>query len=102
MLTVSEQSRRMEEMMKLYAMQTGGKEQAPLFPLEYTLLLNTASPLISKLTALVAEGAPEDAPGKAELIAEQIWRLSVLAQRKFTADELKNFLAGSFDILTKL
>lgn len=102
MLTVSEQSRRMEEMMKLYAMQTGGKEQAPLFPLEYTLLLNTASPLISKLTALVAEGAPEDASGKAELIAEQIWRLSVLAQRKFTADELKNFLAGSFDILTKL
>ena len=102
MLTVSEQSRRMEEMMKLYAMQTGGKEQAPLFPLEYTLLLNTASPLIPKLTALVAEGAPEDASGKAELIAEQIWRLSVLAQRKFTADELKNFLAGSFDILTKL
>lgn len=102
MLTVSEQSRRMEEMMKLYAMQTGGKEQAPLFPLEYTLLLNTASPLISKLTALVAEDALEDASGKAELIAEQIWRLSVLAQRKFTADELKNFLAGSFDILTKL
>ena len=33
MLTVSEQSRRMEEMMKLYAMQTGGKEQRP-FPLE--------------------------------------------------------------------
>ena len=56
----------------------------------------------AKLTALVAEGAPEDASGKAELIAEQIWRLSVLAQRKFTADELKNFLAGSFDILTKL
>ena len=44
----------------------------------------------------------QDASGKAELIAEQIWRLSVLAQRKFTADELKNFLAGSFDILTKL
>ena len=49
--------------------------------MEYTLLLNTASPLISKLTALVAEGAPEDASGKAELIAEQIWRLSVLALR---------------------
>ncbi len=102
MLTVSEQSRRMEEMMKLYAMQTGGKEQAPLFPLEYTLLLNTASPLISKLTALTAEGAAEDAAGKADLIAGQVWRLSVLAQRKFTADELKDFLAGSFDILEKL
>lgn len=102
MLTVSEQSRRMEEMMKLYAMQTGGKDQAPLFPLEYTLLLNTASPLIPKLTALTAEGVAEDAAGKADLIAGQVWRLSVLAQRKFTADELKDFLAGSFDILEKL
>jgi molecular chaperone HtpG len=102
MLTVSEQSRRMEEMMKMYAMQTGGKDQAPLFPLEYTLLLNTASPLISKLADLTAEGAGEDAAAKAKLIAGQIWQLSVLAQRKFTAEELKTFLAGSFDILAKL
>jgi molecular chaperone HtpG len=102
MLTVSEQSRRMEEMMKMYAMQTGGKDQVPLFPLEYTLLLNTASPLISKLADLTAEGAGEDAAAKAKLIAGQIWQLSVLAQRKFTAEELKTFLAGSFDILAKL
>ncbi len=102
MLTVSEQSRRMEEMMKMYAMQTGSKDQAPLFPLEYTLLLNTASPLISKLADLTAEGAGEDAAAKAKLIAGQIWQLSVLAQRKFTAEELKTFLAGSFDILAKL
>ncbi len=102
MLTVSEQSRRMEEMMKMYAMQTGGKDQAPQFPLEYTLLLNTSSPLISKLADLTAEGAGEDAAAKAKLIAGQIWQLSVLAQRKFTAEELKTFLAGSFDILAKL
>ena len=102
MLTVSEQSRRMEEMMKMYAMQNGDRNAAPTFPLEYTLLLNTASPLMTKLADLTAEGTTEDEKGRAELIAGQVWQLSVLAQRKLTADELKSFLAGSFAILGKL
>ena len=88
--------------MKMYAMQNGDRNAAPVFPLEYTLLLNTASPLMTKLADLTAEGTTEDEKGRAELIAGQIWQLSVLAQRKLTADELKSFLADSFDILSKL
>lgn len=102
MLTVSEQSRRMEEMMKLYALQAGGKDEAPAFPLEYTLLINTASPLITKLTALTDEGAPETDTARAQTIATQVWRLSVLAQRKLTAEELTEFLTGSFELLERL
>ena len=102
MLTVSEQSRRMEEMMKMYAMQVGGKDDTPAFPTEYTLLLNTASELMRKLTDLTAEGVSETDTARAETIAKQVWQLSVLAQRRLTADELEDFLAGSYALLGQL
>ncbi len=95
MLTVSEQSRRMEEMMKLYAMQSGG--EAPDFPVEYTLMINAAAPLTARLAELVDSDS-----AKAEIIAAQIWRLSTLAQRKLTAEELTAFLTESYHILTQL
>ena len=97
MLTLSEQSRRMEEMMKLYAMQNGGLGGTSLFPQEYTLVVNTSAPLYARLCEL-----PDSDSDRAELIARQIYRLSVLSQRKLTADELKQFLAGSFDLLGML
>lgn len=100
MLTVSEQSRRMEEMMRLYAMQSGEGEDSygtHMFPLDYTLMVNTRAPLIQKLAGLC------DTDGeKAEAIASQVYNLSVLAQRKFTASELKAFLSSSFDLLNKM
>ena len=95
MLTVSEQSRRMEEMMKMYAMQGGG--DMPTFPVEYTLTVNTASALTGRMIDLCMTDAD-----KAELLAAQVYRLCLLSQRRFTADELKSFLAGSFDLLGKL
>ena len=95
MLTVSEQSRRMEEMMKMYAMQGGG--DMPTFPVEYTLTVNTASALTGRMIDLCMTDAD-----KAELLAAQIYSLCLLSQRRFTADELKSFLAGSFDLLGKL
>ena len=96
MLTVSEQSRRMEEMMRMYAMQ-GGMDKIPAYPVEYTLTVNTASPLTARLTELC-----DLQPVKAEAMAAQIYRLCLLSQRKLTADELKEFLAGSFELLGSL
>ena len=96
MLTVSEQSRRMEEMMKMYAMQ-GGMEGAPSFPVEYTLTVNTASALTARLSDLCESDAE-----KAELLAAQVYRLCLLSQRRLTAEELTSFLAGSFELLGKL
>ena len=95
-LTVSEDSRRMEETMRMYAMQ-GGMGSMPAFPPDYTLTLNTASPLTAKVADLVATDEK-----RAELIAEQIWRLSLLSQRKLTAEELTAFLRSSFDLLDML
>ncbi len=96
MLTVSEQSRRMEEMMRMYAMQ-GGMDSIPAYPVDYTLTVNTASPLTNKLTDLC-----ETDTDKAELIAAQVYRLCLLSQRKLTAEELTAFLATGFDLLSRL
>ena len=85
----------MAEMMRMYAMSTGA---APMnFPLEYSLVINTASSLYAKLLSLA-----ETDTAKAELLARQIYSLSLLAQRKLSAEELEQFLAGSFSLLELL
>lgn len=95
-LNVSEESRRMEDMMKMYRM-SGGADFGKNFPLDMTLVLNTASPLISKLAAM--DGS--DAEG-AENYASYIYRLSLLSLRKFTAEEMERFLKDSYKMLDEL
>ena len=90
-LSVSEESRRMEDMMKLYAL-GGGAEDS--FPLDYSLTVNTASPLYTKLTDMIA--ASDD---KADVLASYIYKLALLAQKKPTASELTAFLSDSYKIL---
>ena len=95
MLSVTEESSRMAEMMRMYAMSTGS---APMeFPLEYSMVINTASALYQKLLTLTETDAT-----RAELLARQIYSLSLLAQRKLSAEELEQFLAGSFSLLELL
>lgn len=91
-LNVSEQSRRMEDMMKLYAA-TG--ESAMKFPTEATLILNSDNALIAKLSD---EGDAE----KKKKIAKHIYALCVLGQRALGADELSEFLSESYGILELL
>ena len=76
--------------MKFYNM--GGN-----FPIESTLVLNTSSPLISKISDIAANDE-----AKAKEIASYIYKLSLLSQKKFSADEMQSFMADSFDILMKL
>ena len=95
LLCVTEESSRMAEMMRMYAMSTGS---APMeFPMEYSLVVNTASPLYTKLLSLL-----DTDPEKAALIAKQIYALAQLAQRKLNAEELEQFLSGSFSLLELL
>ena len=90
-LNLSEEARRMNDMMKLYKM---GSDM----PVEQTLIVNTSSPLIEKLTKLTEESKNDEA----ELIARQIYMLASLSQRQLTSDELLAFLGESYDILGKL
>lgn len=90
-LNVSEESRRMEEMMRMYGI-NGGE-----YPTESTLILNTASPLVKKL-----EDTAEAEPEKAKEMANYLYKLSLLSQKKFSAEEMQDFMKNSFDLMMKL
>ncbi len=94
-LTASEESRRMSEMMKMYS--SMGMNVGNEFPIEYTLILNSRSPLIKNLSEKQAEEHD-----KAQLIAAEIYKLSLMSQRSLTAEELKEFLQDSVRVLEML
>lgn len=98
-LNISEQSRRIDDMMKMYAM-TGDTNGAGAFSTEATLIVNTSSPLTEKLATLC--GGTEDDKAKAARISKEIWTLCLLSHRRLTADELKEFLADSYGLLEAL
>ncbi len=91
-LTVPEESRRMDDMMKMYSM---GGEDFGGRPLDAKLILNASNPLIAKV-----DGCEDEE--RAEQIARQIYGLSLLSQRKLTAEELKKFLSDSYGMLSLL
>jgi len=95
-LNISEQSRRMEEMMKMYRM-SGTDVPDMKFPTDTTLVINSSSSLIARL----ADTAEADAD-KAKKLAKQIYTLALLSQRQLTADELQEFLSDSFDMLENM
>lgn len=95
-LNITEESRRMEEMMRLYSMGDGEKE-SPTFPLDTTLIINTNAALVTKLIEM-----NEADSERAKIIAKHIYKLSVIGIRKLSAEEMQAFLADGFDILNLL
>lgn len=91
-LNVSEDSRRMEDMMKMYSAM--GQNAPMSFPTQATLILNTSNDLIVSLADADQE--------KADLISKQIYTLCLLSQRRLSPEELRQFLADSYRILGKL
>ncbi len=87
-LTVAEQSRRMDAMMRMYGMQGG-------MPLEETLLINTASPVIARL----ASGGYGE---RAEAVAKQVYALATISNRKLSAEEMTAFMKESYALLLAL
>lgn len=91
-LSFSEESRRMEDMMKLYSM--NGMNIGGGFTAENSLVVNVENPLIKKLS--------EDDGENSALLAKQIYSLAVLSQRRFDENEMRDFLAASYEVLSKL
>ena len=94
-LNVSEESRRMDEMMRLYAM--AENEDYSSLPLDTTLVINTASPVTEKLVALIKDGAECK-----EKFASYIYKLALMSYRRLSADEMQDFMSVSYDILEML
>lgn len=87
LLTVSEEARRMEEMMKLYAMGNPGGALSN----EATLTVNTSSPIVKKLA--------EMEESKQIAVAAYLYRSALFSQRKLSAEELQKFLQCGYDMI---
>ncbi len=87
-LNISEETRRMQDMMKMYAPDMA-------MPSEAVLILNTASPLISRLEK-------GEFGERTDAVAKQIYALATLAQRSLSAEEMKSFLSDSYKLLGEL
>lgn len=87
-LSSDEQSRRFEDMMKIYGM-NAPSQQKPV------LIVNSASALIKKLSDKLASG-----DGNADKIASYIYKLATLSYRRLSGDEMSAFMKESCDILS--
>ena len=85
-LNITEQSRRMAEMMKMYGMPEGSYKE------EMSLVVNTSSEIIEKIKNSENEEAKRAA-------AEQIYTLSLLSQRQLTPEEMKKFISSSLSMI---
>nr|MCR4590420.1 molecular chaperone HtpG [Lachnospiraceae bacterium] len=94
-ITVSEETRRMQDMMKMYSM--GGSADSELFKDDdgQTLILNANHPLVKTVME-----KPED--DRSKLISEQLYDLAVLANKQLPPDEMKKFIERSNEIMMKL
>ena len=92
MITLSEQSRRMEEMMKMYGM--SGMD-ASMFGTDATLVLNVNHPLV-KYVLEHKDGEHTD------MICHQLYDLAMLAHKSLSPEEMTAFVKRSNDIMMLL
>ena len=94
MITLSEESRRMQDMMKMYNM--GGMGMDPnMFGGGYTLVLNSSNQLVQYLF----ENPESEHAG---LICQQLYDLAMLSHKPLAADELTAFVQRSNELMLKL
>jgi len=89
MMTLSEENRRMQEMMKMYGMY--GMDPS-MFGNEETLVLNANNKLVQYVAA---HKDSEHVP----MICEQLYDLAMLAHKTLNPDEMTKFIARSNEIL---
>ena len=96
MLSISEESRRMNDMMKMYAM--SGMPMGDM-SVDETLILNTEHPLVQYL---IEHRTDEAAKETVDMISEQLYDLAKLQQSPLSADEMAKFISRSNEILLKM
>ena len=92
MVTLSEESRRMQDMMKMYGMDAnmfGGANGA-------TLVLNANHPLVKYVAA------HKEDDKNVPLICQQLYDLAMMAHKQLSPDEMTQFIARSNQILLAL
>ena len=96
MITLSEETRRMQDMMKMYSMQGMGGMDMGMFGKEgETLILNANHPLVQ----YVIEHQDGD---NVKMICEQLYDLALLQQAPLEPEAMTKFVARSNDIMMLL
>ena len=88
-LTLDEQARRFEDMMKMY--RAAGEDVPASMIAKPTLMLNTSSPIIEKLRG-----------DDAKKIAKHLWMLAKLSHKGLSGEELRDFLSDSYKLLSEI
>ncbi|WP_195264122.1 molecular chaperone HtpG [Clostridium sp. 1001275B_160808_H3] len=94
MILVSEQSRRMAEMSKMF----GGMEMPNMFMEEKTLVINNNNSIIKKLVDTDSESKKDDI----NLICQYILDLALIANKELNAEEMNDFINRSNELLNKV
>ena len=92
MVTLSEESRRMEEMMKMYGM--GGMD-ASAFGGQQTLVLNAKHPLVQYIYS------HQDGE-KVTMFCKQLYDLAMISHKPLSPEEMTAFIARSNEIMMEL
>lgn len=92
-MLLSEQSRRMQEMSKMF----GGGMNANMFPTEETLIINGNNKLINALINM-----PEDKKEDTTMICQHIYDLAMLSHKQMVTDDMTKFITRSNEILYKI
>ena len=92
MMTLSEESRRMQEMMKMYGM-TG--MDASMFGTDTTLILNINHPLVQYI-----ESHKDNE--NINIICQQLYDLAMLSNKLLNPEEMTAFIKRSNDIMMML
>jgi len=96
MILLSEQSRRMQEMSKMFG---GGQDMSHMFPKEQTLVLNSSNRLVKAVMDLKDIEAKKD---DVRLISEHIYDLAMMSHQPLEPDAMSKFIERSNEILMKL
>lgn len=93
---LSEHSRRMQEMSKMYG---GGMDMSSMFPKEQTLVLNSSNKLVKAVIDLKDNESKKD---DVKLISEHIYDLAMMSHQSLDSEAMSKFIARSNEILMKL
>ncbi|MDO4530599.1 MAG: molecular chaperone HtpG, partial [Bacillota bacterium] len=99
MMLLSEESRRMMEMMEAYANNEEFKAMFANMKPEETLVLNKNNKLVKALLSMKDQ---EEKKADAELLSHQIYDLALMGHRPLNSDEMTAFIDRSNLILEKL
>jgi molecular chaperone HtpG len=97
MILLSEYSRRMQEMSRMYGM--GGMDMRGMFPDEQTLVLNSNNALIKAVVKLAGNEAKKD---DANLICQQVYDLAMMSHKQLEPEAMTKFIERSNALLGKL